>query len=152
MSGDGDWGIENLSPKPEWMHILPDWMWSYTFPHNVINAGIPIEGCVGNFCMQLAHPVWPTAFYETIMSFIIFGILWLIRQQIRIPGVLFFIYLIFNGIERFIIEKIRINTEYNILGGTTQAEIISFCLFISGILGSIYLIKNNKKKLRANLS
>lgn len=152
MSGDGDWGIENLSPKPEWMHILPDWMWSYTFPHNVINAGIPIEGCVGNFCMQLANPVWPTAFYETIMSFIIFGILWLIRQQIRIPGVLFFIYLIFNGIERFIIEKIRINTEYNILGGTTQAEIISFCLFISGILGSIYLIKNNTKKLRANLS
>ena len=36
--------------------------------------------------------------------------------------------LIFNGIERFSIEKIRINNEYSILGGITQAEIISFCL------------------------
>ena len=144
MSGDGDWGIENLNPKPDWMQVFPDWMWSYTFPHNVINAGVPIEGCVGNFCMQLANPVWPTAFYETIMSFIIFAILWFIRYQIKTPGFLFFLYLIFNGIERFIIEKIRINTEYNMLGGTTQAEIISFCLFLTGIIGSIYLIKNTR--------
>ena len=71
MSGDGDWGIENLSPKPEWMSFLPDWMWSYNFPNNVINAGVPIEGCTGKFCMQLANPVWPTAFYETVMSIII---------------------------------------------------------------------------------
>ena len=67
MSGDGDWGIDNLAPKPEWMSFLPDWMWSYNFPHNVINAGIPIEGCTGNFCMQLANPVWPTAFYEVVL-------------------------------------------------------------------------------------
>ena len=33
MSGDGDWGIVNLTPKPEWMNLFPDWMWSYTFPH-----------------------------------------------------------------------------------------------------------------------
>jgi len=145
MSGDGDWGINNLAPKPEWMAFLPDWMWSYTFPHNVINAGIPIEGCMGKFCMELANPVWPTAFYEVVMSLLIFGILWSIRKQIKVPGVLFFIYLIFNGIERFFIEKIRINTEYNILGGITQAEIISFCLVLIGILGCIVLYNNNKR-------
>ena len=144
MSGDGDWGIDNLAPKPEWMSFLPDWMWSYNFPHNVINAGIPIEGCTGNFCMQLANPVWPTAFYEVLMSITIFGILWAMRKHIKVPGALFFIYLAFNGIERFFIEKVRINTEYNILGGITQAEIISFCLVLTGIIGTTYLYKTRK--------
>ena len=144
MSGDGDWGIDNLAPKPEWMSFLPDWMWSYTFPHNVINAGVPIEGCTGNFCMELANPVWPTAFYEVIMSLAIFGILWAMRKHIKVPGALFFIYLAFNGVERFFIEKIRINTEYNILGGITQAEIISFSLILTAIIGITYLYKSKK--------
>jgi len=144
MSGDGDWGIDNLAPKPEWMSFLPDWMWSYTFPHNVINAGVPIEGCTGNFCMELANPVWPTAFYEVIMSLAIFGILWAMRKHIKVPGALFFIYLAFNGVERFFIEKIRINTEYNILGGITQAEIISFSLILTAIIGVTYLYKSKK--------
>jgi phosphatidylglycerol---prolipoprotein diacylglyceryl transferase len=143
MSGDGDWGIDNLTPKPEWMSFLPDWMWSYNFPHNVINAGIPIEGCTGNFCMQLANPVWPTAFYEVVMSITIFGILWAMRKHIKVPGVLFFIYLAFNGVERFFIEKVRINNE--ILAGFTQAEIISFCLVLTGIIGTTYLYKKRVK-------
>ena len=143
MSGDGDWGIDNLAPKPEWMSFLPDWMWSYNFPHNVINAGIPIEGCTGNFCMQLANPVWPTAFYEVVMSITIFGILWAMRKHIKVPGVLFFIYLAFNGVERFFIEKVRINNE--ILAGFTQAEIISFCLVLTGIIGTTYLYKKREK-------
>ena len=147
MSGDGDWGIVNLAPKPEWMGFLPDWMWSYTFPHNVINAGIPIDGCVGNFCYQLANPVWPTAFYEVVMSLILFGILWFLRKKINIPGMLFFIYFIFNGIERFFIEKVRVNTEYNILGGITQAEIISFLLIITGFLVCLYLYAKRDQKI-----
>ena len=147
MSGDGDWGIVNLAPKPDWMGFLPDWMWSYTFPHNVINAGIPIDGCIGNFCYQLANPVWPTAFYEVVMSLILFGILWFLRKKINIPGMLFFIYFIFNGIERFFIEKVRVNTEYNILGGITQAEIISFLLIITGFLGCLYLYVKRDQKI-----
>ena len=148
MSGDGDWGIDNIAPKPEWMAFLPDWMWSYTFPHNVINSGIPIEGCVGNFCMELPNPVWPTAFYEVVMCLLIFSFMWAIRKHIRVPGILFCIYLGLNGVERFFIEKIRINTEYNILGGITQAEIISFCLVLIGLLGCIILHRNNKKAIQ----
>jgi phosphatidylglycerol:prolipoprotein diacylglycerol transferase len=151
MSGDGDWGIDNLAPKPEWMAFLPDWMWSYTFPHNVIRSGIPMEDCGAQFwqpyCYQLANPVWPTAFYEVVMCLLIFSFLWVIRKQIRVPGILFCIYLGLNGIERFFIEKIRINTEYDILGGITQAEIISFCLVLIGLLGCITLYKNNKKTI-----
>ena len=155
MSGDGDWGIDNLTPKPEWMSFLPDWMWSYTFPHNVLTTYnynpdmIYIDGCEGTFwdpyCYQLINPVWPTAFYEVVMSITIFGILWAIRKQIKVPGALFFIYLAFNGIERFFIEKVRINTEYNILGGITQAEIISFCLVLLGVISTLYLYKGREK-------
>ena len=143
MSGDGDWGIVNLTPKPEWLNSFPDWIWSYDFPNNVINAGIYIDGCTGRFCSVLPQPVWPTALYEVIMCIILFSVLWLIRKRITIPGLLFCIYLIMNGIERFFIEKIRVNTEYDILGGITQAEIISFCLIITGFLFSLFLLRKN---------
>jgi prolipoprotein diacylglyceryltransferase len=80
------------------------------------------------------------------MAFIIFGILWSLRKKITVPGVLFSLYLSFNGIERFLIEKIRINPDYHFLGiEATQAEIISVALFISGILGMIYFSKNKNK-------
>jgi prolipoprotein diacylglyceryltransferase len=152
LSGDGDWGVNNLAAKPDWMSFLPDWMWSYNFPHNVIHSGIPMEDCGAKFwepyCYQLANPVWPTAFYEVVMCLLIFSFLWAIRKRIRIPGMLFCIYLAMNGVERFFIEKIRVNTEYNILGGITQAEIISFCLVLIGLLGCIILYRNNKKTIQ----
>jgi prolipoprotein diacylglyceryltransferase len=152
LSGDGDWGVNNLAAKPDWMSFLPDWMWSYNFPHNVIHSGIPMEDCGAKFwepfCYELANPVWPTAFYEVVMCLLIFSFLWVIRKRIRIPGMLFCIYLAMNGVERFFIEKIRVNTEYNILGGITQAEIISFCLVLIGLLGCLILYKNNKKAIQ----
>ena len=146
MSGDGDWGIVNLAPKPEWLGMFPDWIWSYNFPNNVINAGVYIEGCTGRFCSVLPQPVWPTSLYETIMCLMLFGLLWFLRKKIGIPGMIFSIYLILNGTERFFIEKIRVNTEYNFLGGITQAEIISFCLIISGIILSYFFYSQDRKK------
>ena len=149
VSGDGDWGVPNIAAKPDWLSFLPDWMWSYNFPHNVINAGIPMQDCGEKFwypyCYELAQPVFPTAFYETILATIIFTILWTIRKRINIAGVLFCTYLTLNGIERFFIEKIRVNTKYDILGGISQAEIISFCLILIGVLGCFYLFRNAKQ-------
>ena len=145
LSGDGDWGIDNLAAKPEWMSLLPDWMWSYNFPHNVINEGIPIEGCMGRYCMELANPVWPTAFYEVVMATLIFSFLWAMRKRIKVAGVLFFVYLSLNGVERFFIEKIRVNTKYDILGGITQAEIISASLVLIGLLVVFLLYRKSKK-------
>jgi len=146
MAGDGDWGIVNLAPKPDWMAALPNWMWSFTYPHNVIGEGIQISGCEGRHCFELAEPVYPTPFYEVLMSLSIFGLLWGIRKKIHIPGLLFSIYLVFNGAERFLIEKIRVNTTYTISGKhITQAEIISATLFIIGIAAIIYLIRKHQK-------
>ena len=133
VSGDGDWGIVNPNPKPfAW---LPDWMWAYTYPHNVNEMGERIPGCIGKFCNELPQAVYPTPFYETIVCLILFGILWSVRKKLKIPGTLFALYLMMNGIERFLIEKIRVNETINFLGfQPTQAEVISVLLFLTGAI------------------
>ena len=141
VSGDGCWGIPNVNPKPDWLSFLPDWMWAYEYPNNVINAGKIIENCTSSHCHVLDTPVFPTPFYETSMMVVIFIILWSLRKHIKVHGVLFSIYFTLAGFERFFIEKIRINNEYNILGGITQAEIISSVLIIIGIAGIVFFYK-----------
>lgn len=121
---------------------LPTWMVAYPYPHNVINEGVRITGCTGQYCSYLPIPVFPTPFYETIIGLVLFAFLWAIRKRISTPGVLFGIYLVVNGLERFFVEKIRINTKYNIFGfHPTQAEIISFLLVVGGIAMIIYFKK-----------
>ncbi len=148
ISGDGDWGIVNVNPKPfAW---LPDWMWAYTYPHNVVNEGVQIPGCVGNYCNQLPLPVYPTAFYEIVAMFILFLIMWMMRKRITQPGVLTGMYFIFAGGERFLIEQIRVNNKYMDLPfQPTQAEIISVVLLLLGI---IFLIKSKHWFPKKNLN
>src|SRR4051812_22946366 len=31
VAGDGDWGINNLNPKPSWLSWAPDWVWAYDY-------------------------------------------------------------------------------------------------------------------------
>ena len=48
---------------------------------------------------------------------------------------MFAIYLIMNGIERFLVEHIRVNTQYHFFGiNPTQAEIISLGLIVAGLV------------------
>lgn len=148
LSGDGCWGIVNTHPKPGWLNFLPDWIWAFDYPHNVINEGIPIANCLSSHCTVLEHPVFPTSFYESVLALLLFSVLWSLRKKISIPGILFSIYLIFNGTARFFIEKIRVNIKYNFLGlEMTQAEIISLILIILGITGIFYFRKRNRRLL-----
>lgn len=138
VSGDGDWGIENLAPNP--ISWLPDWIWSYRFPHNVIEEGVPIPNCVDKYCMQLPNPVYPTSLYETIACLILFCVLWMVRKKLRPAGSLFALYLILNGMERFFIEKIRVNNRLEIFGlNPTQAEVISLGLIFVGVIIWVFL-------------
>lgn len=123
LAGDGDWGIAaDVAAKPEW---LPMWLWAETYPDAL--AGPPSE------------PVYPTSLYEAIISIVLFGVLWALRKHPFQTGWLFSLYLIFNGIERFLIEKIRVTAEYQLFGLTpTQAEIISVLLFAAGIVGLVW--------------
>lgn len=148
LSGDGDWGIANLAPKPSWLSWAPDWVWATKYPHNVINEGVPIKDCVGKFCMELPDPVYPTAFYEVLMASVIFIFLWSIRKKINVPGLLFSIYLILNGLERFMIELIRVNSKYHVAGlSFTQAELIAVILIMLGVIGSVWTISRAKKSV-----
>ncbi|MCF8254057.1 MAG: prolipoprotein diacylglyceryl transferase [Bacteroidia bacterium] len=147
LSGDGDWGIDNLAPKPEWLSFLPDWAWSYKYPNNVLGEGIPIPGCEGAHCNALLNPVFPTPLYEAVACILLFFVLWSVRKRFTIPGTFFLFYLLLNGIERFLIEKIRVNTTYHIGSAhITQAEIISFTFIIGALIGLAVLIKKHKTK------
>ena len=146
VAGDGDWGIVNTLTKPNWLAFLPDWLWAYNYPHNIINEGIRIHGCSGPHCFQLAEAVFPTPIYETTMAIIILAVLWFLRKRLKIAGQLFAIYLMFNGLERFLIEKIRVNNVFEFLGmNVTQAEVISTLMFLSGLILFFVLRVNNKK-------
>ena len=136
MAGDGDWGISNTNPKPAWLSWAPDWMWAFKFPHNVSHMDYdnPIPGCVGKFCNELRLPAYPTPFYECVVCIILFAVLWSIRHRIKLPGLMFGVYLIMNGVERFLVERIRVNTKYHLFGiPFTQAELISLCLILGGV-------------------
>jgi phosphatidylglycerol:prolipoprotein diacylglycerol transferase len=135
FSGDGDWGIENLAPKPDWLSWLPDWAWAYDYPNNV-------HGWI------LENPVWPTPVYEIAMALTIFVILWSVRKKFA-PGVLFSIYFIFAGIERFSIESIRVNPDQFKGVSFTQAEIISMAMMLFGVIGIFYFNRIAKKETSA---
>jgi prolipoprotein diacylglyceryltransferase len=123
--------------------FIPTWAVAYNYPHNVISDGIPIPNCVGTNCNVLPVGVFPTSFYEFIVCSILFVILYALRKKIHFAGGLFSVYLIFNGVERFLIEKIRVNTQYQFLGGITQAELIAVILIIIGFTGIWYFKKKN---------
>ena len=115
--------------------FLPTWMVAYTYPMNVNKDGVRIPDCEEEHCRALPQPVFPTPFYETIMCALLFILLWGIRKRIQTPGIIFGLYLILNGLERFTIELIRVNNTYTIFGfHPTQAELISSALLISGLI------------------
>jgi phosphatidylglycerol---prolipoprotein diacylglyceryl transferase len=145
LSGDGDWGIVNAAPVPEWF-FLPDWFWSFDYPRNVLNEGVLMADCVGKYCHRLDPPVYPTPLYEIIMSFIIFAVLWVLRKRIQVAGALFFLYVLLNGVERFIIEFIRVNPRYELFGITlSQAQYIALGLVAIGAGGLVYLYRKERK-------
>ncbi len=123
--------VSHLSVKG--LSFLPDWFFGYAYPHNVIGEGVPIHNCSGQYCSVLPIPVFPTPLYEIIACVGLFFLIWSVRKKFKIPGTLFAFYMIVNGIERFLIEKIRVNSRYSIFGfHPTQAEIISTLLVIGG--------------------
>ncbi|MCW5898015.1 MAG: prolipoprotein diacylglyceryl transferase [Flavobacteriales bacterium] len=144
VSGDGDWGIVNktmLGPGPKWL-------WQYDYPNNVNGVGIPLTDgrpCFDGYCTVLPDMVFPTPFYETIVCVGFFFLLWALRKRLTPPGMIFFLFLFLNGLERFFIEKIRVNVQ--VLGSITQAEIISSILMIAGVAGMVWLRRRKRNEV-----
>lgn len=122
------------------LSFMPVWMVAYNYPQNVNNDGIIIPGNYDDHNRVLPSPVFPTPFYETVVCTLLFLIVWAFRKRIKVAGTVSGIYFILNGLERFIIEKIRVNNQYHFLGiHPSQAEIISFFLILTGVIIIIYV-------------
>ncbi len=142
FSGDGDWGIPNSAEAPSG---IPQWLWSYDYPHNITKQGQKMVDCIGEYCNHLVPGVYPTPVYEIFMCGLIFAGLWMMRKRITIPGMMFFLYLIFSGIERYLIEFIRVNDKYEFLGfNYSQGQWIALASVLIGIVGSILLWQRSK--------
>jgi phosphatidylglycerol:prolipoprotein diacylglycerol transferase len=102
VSGDGDYGKAWNGP------------WAMAYPHGEVPT------------TQLVHP---TPIYESLAMGIAAIVLWRLRDRFR-PGVLFAIYLVIAGIERFLVEFIRRNSE--VAAGLTAAQLESLALLAIG--------------------
>jgi phosphatidylglycerol---prolipoprotein diacylglyceryl transferase len=133
---------------------LPSWTVAFAFPRNVNNDGVPLYVKQGD-SWQISHnerwnrrlpiPVFPTSLYEALAGILLFSLMWFNRKRIKAAGMMTGLFMLFNGLERFFIEKIRVNTEYQLLGmGISQAEIISFLLIIAGMYTIWYARKQPK--------
>lgn len=92
----------------------------------------------------------PTFFYESVISLLGFIVLILIRKLKNLKvGTLTGTYLIWYGIERFIIESLR--TDSLMLGNIKVAQLISLIFIIFGIIVTIFSFKKNILYHRDNL-
>jgi phosphatidylglycerol---prolipoprotein diacylglyceryl transferase len=105
LSGDGDYGIRSDLP------------WAMGYPHGTVPtpAGVRVQ---------------PTPIYETAAMCLLAYLLWRLRDRVR-PGVIFALYLVLSGLERFLVEFIRRNNE--VLGGLTTPQLESIALCAVGL-------------------
>ena len=143
LAGDGDWGVcSDLANKPDW---LPAWLWAEDFSNSILDPGNTMtnDALVLENCPPGADGVFPTMLYEFVAcGILLFGILWLVRKHPFKSGWLFSLYLVFTGLERFLIEKIRVNVVFDVFGlHVTQAEVISVFVMLAGVAGLVMTSK-----------
>ena len=102
LSGDGDYG------QP-W-----DGPWAMAYPDGTVPT---------------TETVHPTPIYETLAMGLVTYVLWRLRSAFQ-PGLLFALYLVLAGLERFLVEFIRRNDDVAI--GLTQAQLLSLAMVIAG--------------------
>jgi len=107
VSGDGDYG-------KDW-----DGPWAMGYPH-------------GEVPTAPGQTVHPTPIYETLTMGLLAFCLWQLRDRVR-PGVLFGIYLVAAGVERFLVEFLRRNAHA--LGGLTGPQLESLVMIAVGVAG-----------------
>ncbi|MGB7589564.1 MAG: prolipoprotein diacylglyceryl transferase family protein [Solirubrobacterales bacterium] len=110
LSGDGDYGKPWNGP------------WAMSYPHGTV----PTD-----------RTVHPTPIYETLAMGLGAWILWQLRDRFR-TGVLFAIYLIYSGTERFLVEFIRRN--HDVALGLTGAQLESLGIMVIGAAW-VYLVR-----------
>lgn len=134
LAGDGDYGIPTDLP----------WGTNYengTVPPSSAFRGSEIAQGFPGGVVPDNTPLHPAPIYEFLTMVVIFFVLWKLRKKDWPDGKLFTVYLVLGGIERLLIEFIRLNPR--ILFGLSEAQLISIVLIIAGIIGYFYF--TNKK-------
>lgn len=104
--------------------------WAITFPH----ASPPAD-----------YPVHPTQLYESFLNFIFYFLLIkVIRPKTAKDGTTMAIYMMYAGLERFLIEFIRVNPR--IWLNLTSAQFTSIGLFLAGLIIILFIAKKPRKK------
>ena len=104
LSGDGDYGRAWDGP------------WAMAYPEGTV----PTD-----------EEVHPTPIYETLAMGLGAWLLWQMRERFR-TGILFAIYLIYAGAERFLVEFLRRNDDLAI--GLTAAQLQSLAMILAGAI------------------
>lgn len=123
LSGDGDWGLPSTLP------------WAMAYPNAIVgwNARTvlkldPTGALVSGYFPGVR--VHPAPVYEAILYVAIFGLMWSMRK--RAPeGRLFCLYLILEGLARFMVEFVRVNPR--IAFGLSEAQLISLVMITAGL-------------------
>jgi phosphatidylglycerol:prolipoprotein diacylglycerol transferase len=89
--------------------------------------------------------VHPTPVYETLAMGGVAYLLWRWRDRFR-PGILFALYLVLAGVERFLVEFIRRNDP--VLAGLTLAQLLSLGMIAAGIAW-MATVRGRRGSLRA---
>ncbi|TFH43837.1 MAG: prolipoprotein diacylglyceryl transferase [Chrysiogenales bacterium] len=113
------------------------------------------DGCYGiatSSFLGMAYPngivptsmtVFPTPLLESMFSFIVFIVIMKLRKREMPAGKLFFIYLLLNGIPRFMVEFIRLNPV--VVFGLTQAQLIALFFIITALIGLVLVEKRAQR-------
>ncbi|NWF88382.1 MAG: prolipoprotein diacylglyceryl transferase [Ignavibacteriaceae bacterium] len=140
LAGDGDYGIPTDLP----------WGTNYengTVPPSAMFRGSEIAKTFPGGIVPDNTPLHPTPIYEFLTMVVIFFILWKFRKKEWPDGKLFTIYLMLAGLERLLVEFIRLNPR--ILFGLSEAQLVSIGLFAAGLIGYFYF-ENHKELKRFN--
>jgi len=96
---------------------------------NLRAAGDNIAASIPDSAIVAVHP---TQLYEIGMALILFAVVWQVGKRRLHTGQLFSLFMVFYGIERFIIEFVRAKTDRVVLGLSTS-QLASILLFAAGI-------------------
>ncbi len=91
--------------------------------------------------------VHPTQLYDTVLMVILFVFLWRIRKKNHTPGWLSSIMFILLGLERFLMEFIRVTTP-SFIPGISQAQLMSLGIILVGVIRLVYITIPEKKGAR----
>lgn len=99
-----------------------------------------MHGLIGEGASQ-SLPVHPTQIYESLFSFVHFGILLAIRKHQSFRGQVAMSYLMIYSIGRFIIEIYRGDARGTLDGLLSTSQTISLLLFAGGLIGYFWAWK-----------